>query len=531
MKYPKAHLLGIPAEVRLIIWHCVYNDILNDTGERCYYERVHLWSGLSATCSIIHQEVSELWPRTIVPYHRTNFSNRSWDRATRLTNGLAGVLFWKFKHLEMELPIQPEGNARYFYRQVAASLDNLAPVLEDLRIYFLGKERSDTATRYVACGLREYPQSYAFPPRLTFKESLHRERATLFESVQRLSLLRHLTLSNVNYQFQRFQFGNKPWLQELHVTSDPRSQLSLPRRPLPPSLILRRLKSLVISANTVLGAMSMASHLMSTLRKLIVLVPSIHWQNNVEWRWLTDVSWLMVEMAQLGSLLLDFRLCVEGSLQEENAGPLLGAIKLYLPWTKLRVLELHATVYSDYFGSELLAAIPKTLERLYISQELVHVEDLASAVRSRYFGFMNDHHAGLEAGVLAFVGYAFWYQESTAQAILALNAALLDRERNMHLLRMQNTHDQQFGGSITGLRVAEDRIEPLKSTMLGEEAESSEDAPQAALELYQDKSRQHITVGEMIFYYEAPAKARERMQYLITPAIARVREDEHWMAD
>ena len=105
--------------------------------------------------------------------------------------------------------------------------------------------------------------------------------------------------------------------------------------------------------------------------------------------WLDDASIMIQRLAFRAKKLRKFRFCVEEILeeQEDTADKLIGALRQYLPHTRLEVLEIHATIYSDYFGRELIEALPKMLRRLYVPQEYMRLElaisDAGSGTRAQ----------------------------------------------------------------------------------------------------------------------------------------------------
>jgi hypothetical protein len=527
-KYPRAHLLGIPTEVRLNIWRHIYHEILTGKENQWHERPVTSWRGLAGTSRTIYHEVAEFWPRTMVPYHKNDTSSRAQSITTNLTRGLTISLFQAFRQLSIQLPIQQTNEPELYFRQVAAGLLRLAPVLEDLRIFFVGKDALGASTNYMGCGIRSYlnsPES----SRLTLRKegSCYLERNVLFRSIKNLYLLSNLVISNANYPLLQSLIGHKPDLQTLMLVTDSRTELFKhyggPLINWQPSAALH---TLLISTNAVLGAANMILKAMNNLRDLTLLVPSDEWQSN-NWQWLEHTAIIFRYMTTHGNNLRRFRLCMEQPLNENIAGHLLGAIKLYLPRTKLQVLEIHMNLDSDYFGQELVEALPKSLKRLYVSEELVGPEDLVKAVKARYFGD-KDRGGHLKAGQLGFVGYEYWEREESRLELLQMNGALLDRERNAHLIDHPEDYSFRFGGG--SVPCAKGTLTAPTVKQIREDMMSLEEVPDEALRYYEDQTAWQITEMEMAFFAEEPAKVEDQFAYLAMPVNLEVGEHDHWMS-
>jgi hypothetical protein len=529
MAYPRLHLLGLPVELRLTIWRHIHNDILASSGNQWHEPPVTSWGGLNATSRTIYNEISEFWLRTMVPYHKNDSFSRGYGRVTNLADGLTTSMFRDFRQLSIQLPIQQNNKPKQFFRQIAAGLLQLAPVLQDLRIFFIGEDGFGTSTNYMGCGLREYSDlPLSFTQKLRKEGSYYSERGFLFRILKNLYFLGNLVISNANYPLLQTLIGHKPALETLHLVTDSRSALYKHLGgPLvnwhPPNA----LKTLQISANAVLGAANMTLKVMDTLQDLTFLIPSTGWQEQ-KWDWLEDIAIIVRNIDLRGKEMRRFRLCVEQPLHEATVGNLLFEFKQHLPRTDLQILEIHATVYSEHFGRELIEALPKTLKRLYVSQEMVRAKDLVAAVKERYFG-EKDRGGHQEAGNLGFVGYEYWERQSTKLALLRMNGALLDRERNAHLLDDPEDASFRFGGG--SFPVKQGTLSPFTVEEIGEDVMSEEDVPEMALMHYEDQTVEHIMEMGMAFHAEEPAKAEDRIPFLVLPDVVEVGGNDHWMTD
>jgi hypothetical protein len=463
----------------------------------------------------------------MIPYHKTGSSLRPRSRITDLAGELSVSVFRNFRQLSIQLPIQKDDNPQQFFRLVAAGLVQLAPVLQDLRMFFIGEDGFGTSTNYIGCGLRVYScQQCAYTRKLPKEGSCYAERGSVFRAVKNLYFLHNLVLSNANYPLLQSLIGYKPGLKTLCLVADSRSVLyKHPGGPLvewqPPAA----LHTLQISANAVLGATNVVLSVMHSLKDLTFLIPSTKWQER-EWNWLEHVSVVVQCLGMRAKRLRRFRFCIEQPLREENSGRFLGALRQYLPHTSLQVLEIHATLDSPYFGRELIEALPKTLKQLHVSQELVSAKCVVDAVTDRYFKVTGEQK---EAGSLGFVGFEYWERESTKLALLRMNGALLDRARNAHLFDGPQDSRCLFGGGSVPLRKG--HLRRFTVGELGDDVMSMEDVPEGALAHYHDMTVEHITEPEMVFHAEEVAKAEERVPFLVIPGNFEVGENDHWMTD
>lgn len=527
MGYPRCHLLGLPVEIRMAIWRCIYDDILagNSSCAEWYELQTTCWSGLQATSRTIYHETLEFWPRTMIPHDKKNSSLDADHRIIKLAKGLSISSFKNFRHLSIQLPIQQDQNPGYFFRSVAAGLLQLAPVLQDLRMFFLGDPN------FLGCGLRVYSVSEdEVPQRLLHENDCYSERSILFRALEQLQFLHNLVLSNVNYPLLHSLIGYKPMLKTLLLLTDSRSVLyKHSGGPLVTWYPPAELQTLHISANAVLGAVNVVLKVLHSLQNLTYVIPSKDWQVD-KWAWLDDASTMLQRLAFHAKNLRKFRFCVEEVLrdEQETAAKLIGALRQYLPHTRLEVFEIHATIHSDYFGHELIEALPNTLKRLYISQELIVAEELVQAVRGRYFRRAISHQ---NAGNLGFVGFEYEERESTKSALLRLNGELLERERNAHLFDDRDEFSYSFGDGSSRVRRRAKKLYGLEVEELGEDLLSVEHAPHESLLQYEDQTIKHITEAEMVFHAENTARSEDRLPYLLIPDNVEVGENEHWMSD
>ena len=209
-KYGRLSLLGLPSEVRDEIWQMIFNDITDSAGQSGWNQRPrNEYDGLSLTCRQVRDEISFFWPRTIIQHNRIT----TFVRPTRAT-------IQDFTRLTLEIPL----NQNYeFFLAAAASLKYLAPVLEDLRIFFVGSDKFQVPLSLETCGIHDV-DTKIISRRLAVDGQNHSVRQPLFVALRSLQNLRSLVLSNHNYPIlPKMVLENKPQLKKLHLHTDART--------------------------------------------------------------------------------------------------------------------------------------------------------------------------------------------------------------------------------------------------------------------------------------------------------------------
>jgi hypothetical protein len=208
--YDRLYLLGLPLEVRNEIWQTIFNDITASASKSEWDKRPStVYSGLDLTCHQIRDEIALFWPRTIIQHDRIQIFVQP------------GVPNLKdFQRLTLEISLNQPLD---FFQAAAATLKQLAPVLQDLRLFFVGSDRFQIPLSLDGCGLHG-PNLDLISKRLTIDGQRHSIRQPLFLALRSLYNLRSMVLSNHNYPIlPKFVLERKPFLKYLHMVVDPRT--------------------------------------------------------------------------------------------------------------------------------------------------------------------------------------------------------------------------------------------------------------------------------------------------------------------
>jgi hypothetical protein len=381
MAYGRLHLLGLPSEVRLTIWRAIYHDVVLGSEELWFHHPSTAWDGLQLTCKQISTEIADFWPCMIIPQARV-------DRV--FTQALSIELLANFRRLALELPFNM---GREFYESFAFALKGLAPVLEDLRLFFVGKDRFNVESSVQGCGFRD-SSSETSSTKLVVDGQREEERKALFFVLFFLIRLRNLVISNANYPLlQSMIIKHKPQLEYLHISTDPRSCLhtkhdleNMQHLILPPKGDYPPIKVLHISTNAAVTALQVAVKVSRTIKELNWTMTDVAHQL-FPWRWLEQTVVLLDNLGMYAHKLRTLRMCIHTPLYEahHSEGTLIGGLKQHLPClTSLETLELHIHAKADFSGEEIISAIPDSVKRLYISDKLISAQKLERLITPRY---------------------------------------------------------------------------------------------------------------------------------------------------
>jgi hypothetical protein len=379
--YGPLHLLGLPGEVRLAIWGAIHYDILLGSEELWFKKPSTAWDGLQLTCRQIQIEIADFWPCTIIPQAKV-------DKA--FSQVLSIELLSNFRRLSLELPFN---KGRGFFESLAFLICGLAPVLDDLRLFFIGQDKFNIKTFVHGCGSR-CPSKETSSTKLTVEGQYQHELQPMFFALYFLERLRTLVVNNANYPLlQSMIIKHKLQLEHLHISTDPRSilhtehdlegkqQLLLPpREDYPPVKILH------ISTNAAITALQVAAKVSRTLEEVNWTLPDVSHQRDT-WNWLEQTTVLLDHFGTYASNLRTMRICLHAQLYEahHSEASLIGGLKDHLPrLTSLETLELHIDSRADFSGQEIIFAIPGSLKRLYVSDKLISVQKLENLITKRY---------------------------------------------------------------------------------------------------------------------------------------------------
>ena len=498
MQYSQTSLLGIPQEIRWQIWNYILDDIEHERSIAWHVKPKTLYDSLLLVCTQVYHEAEDYLRRSIVPSNRiTKF----------LTQPYTESKLWSFRSLSIEIPFNM---GLSFFLDMSSALNTLAPILENLQIFFTGCDVYNTRAYLHGCGNR-IPSAISRDHKLPLDGQGFQERHVFINVLSILSKLRTLVLSNLNLPIlQQHIMKHKPKLEKLYVLSDPRSTLHIPWKTrhcgtgllLPVTENLPPVKELLLSANSVIGSIQVPGKLSRSLEKLTWVVPNVARQSGSMIRdWHDETGILLMNLRSNAKKLHTLRICMEGSTYEghECYGSLIGAFKLHMPHiTSLKTLELHLWSKSPYIPREFTHALPRSLERLYISDRFAPALEIFNRLKDDHFpdakneevhaidlveeehkqlcskvtrGFMRQDFIRLE-GNLGFIGYEYdgvfsgrWrmieaqddpkcnrvrhhdiQNDDAAMSLLWINGRLLDRERNKHLKTLVAARSIQAGG-------------------------------------------------------------------------------------
>lgn len=410
--YSKLSLLGLAPELRDRIWQCIFDKISASNDESGWAQRpttAYGYVGLSLTCHKIRDEIAYFWPRTIVQHRRI---------ATFLQPPISTLQ--DFRRLSLEIPM----NEKYqFFLAAASTLKSLAPVLQDLRIFFVGSDRFQVPLSLSACGIHEDDIGLV-SKRLAIDGQAHSIRQPLFVALRNLQNLHSLVISNHNYPIlPKMVLEYKYRLTKLRLETDARTTIHMDHemnagglttfmiRPIqhgfPPVshlsitiqnpihslayssfLTSSQVETLAISANASINSLALAGACTLSLRHLTWTVPDLSLQSpgGVGVNWYRDTANLFYVLRSNSKQLKTLRMCFHEAIYEADtaAGTLVPAFRLHLEHLPLENLELHINSQSPWFGAEILQYLPTTLRRLYLSRELIDEQQLSLNIDNRY---------------------------------------------------------------------------------------------------------------------------------------------------
>ncbi|ETI28376.1 hypothetical protein G647_00825 [Cladophialophora carrionii CBS 160.54] len=467
VRYPTNHLLAIPQEVRDAIL-----ELLHPEEEVAGTRPVAGYENYQLACRQTFHETSRRWnyqPTVLVPFNRAlEFITRTLNAAVLHSNAYHNVksLFLEIRH---------DASSRVF-SQIAQVL-RLSTQLEELHLFGVGPDGYGVSTSSVAHSCGKHDMSIVpLKSKLHIDGQHYRRRLTLVNGIPWLQHLKVLVLDNLNMPLlQAHVLMNKPRLQKLYVSADPRSALHVEYKGCP-SLGLGNLvwpvngnmppvKELRVDANAILTASQIALKVAETLESLEWTIPDAAFQlHGGQISFYNEATQVLSRMPNEATRLRELRVCVHGPVSEDNyqSGNLMGSFKDCVSRMRsLELVELHIHSKSPWFANEFVEALSPSVTRLYLTDICVdrnirelcdsvstktgidahHLEEVHKAVaigedltRQDYISFSGSR--------LGFVGYEYDLNLDVKAAakqgedmtmFLKLNGRLLDRERNHHL--------------------------------------------------------------------------------------------------
>lgn len=401
--YPRAHLLGIPQETRDDIYAEIVKRI---QGERHVFEGnpVSKYDGMRLSCKQLHDETKS----SVFCFGFTSKQLvRSLDFKLTQTN------FQSVRSVSMEIPF---ALAPGMFRGIASFLDHIQLSLQELHLFFIGKDGQGNHTSIHGCGKKQqFLPSYHVSLLLDEGQDF-REQWALLRQIAILRNLRVLQIENANLPLSAgLLYNNKPYLKALSVTSDPRSISSSLSR-MKPAQVMQLYRNLGIrvtkfplvrvlslDANSAPDAEGIVAGVSQNLWHLSWRVPNPDFQPysrekcfySMTNRLIHILSW---RAPQLNTLRLCFSMREREVLTEEGRqefGSLTEefSYRLHL-FPALKHLEIHFRGNQGaggFFKTHLVERLPPSLSRLYLSDGTISVAELVQQVRKRYFTYLEDY--------------------------------------------------------------------------------------------------------------------------------------------
>lgn len=558
--YHSTHLLGLPQEVRDKIYGQVDSVVAHRPQESLGAHPVTHSETLQLVSRQIFHEVSSGWiPSTRIVHHHQV------EAFIHLALGTPHVL-QTLKSLTIEIP--HDVPTKFFPR--LSGIFQSSTSLEELKIFGVGRDLLGMQTSSVAHPCGKHDTSLMTQPsrQLTIDGQDFARRLVLVKSLQFLSKLRVLVLDNLNFPLlQAHVLRNKPHLEHLRIGTDPRSVTHLEYRTRQDTYGLGNLvfpvreppapvKRLEVTSNGTITTFGALGKVAATLEELSLVIPNVLCNNNgLRFDFLVEGAHILRKVGGEAKKLRTLRICIHGAIYEtsHHFATFMGAFKDSLRSFKvLKTVELHINSESPWLAQEFIEALPRSVERLYISDNFAKrsVRDITT--------ILNDHARlfllrGVQEAVgmgvvedelkrkdfipfcndLGFVGFEFEVLEgSRSQArgideFLAINGRMLDKERNKHLARHQGRHIPYPESAIF-----DEDTTALHYPPALEANTSSKEIDECGL---QDDRRYFgfEDVAEVVFHNEPVAKVSDRMQYGY-PVVVEVgdtfKDSNHWLS-
>ena len=392
--YPQVHLLGIPREIRDRVWQLVYTDIKAELKSAWHSKPKTSYDALALVCTQVYSEIEGYWRRAIIPKHRLK---------PFLSQPYSALQYKGFKRLSIEVPFNMSGT---FFSWMAKMLTCLSPHLQDFRLFFTGCDAYGTQVTIHGCG-NEAPGTVSRAAKLPVDGQDFHRRVIFLTALVHLTQLRTLVLSNSNFAYlQTMLIQNKPKLRELYVVDDPRASLTkahwdscfksekrlIHGLMTPVNHSFPPVRHLHISANAALTSVQVVNKLSHTLESLTWIAPDPSRQSGgFDVNWFRDTGIILGTLRAHAQKLHTLRVCFEGAMYEAQTqyGDFIHGFRHHMPFLdSLRTVELHLWSKSPFIYKELLEAIPRRVERIYVADRFVTASQLIDKVEELYLPVM-----------------------------------------------------------------------------------------------------------------------------------------------
>lgn len=404
----EACLLKIPLELRHKIYAVIAKSIQN---KPCTFEGNpgSAYDGLRLACRQLHDETqASLFTFGFTAYQL----NRVFDLRANRTN------FEGLRSVALEIPLE---SVPQVYQRTKAFLICMQLSLQELRIFFVGKDKHGNRTSFDGCGKKRALHSANDIPLLMDQGQDFEQQWDLLRHLAVLRNLRVLQIENANLPLiASMVLNNKPDLKALSITSDPRSVPSSLSR-MSRSTVMRLFRNIAVKTNIFpkVEVISLCANSLSNIEGAINRVsPSLRhfsWRipnpslqpysqqeclYAVTGRLMHSLSWRAPELDTL-------RLCA--SMREDQMNEAKWReirrfeeeLGYRLPsFPALKNLEIHYRGGDGYLRHDLIERLPPTLSRLYISDDLVSVTELIVQIRKRYFTYADAGEDSFGAGTM-----------------------------------------------------------------------------------------------------------------------------------
>lgn len=395
-KYQGPHLLGVALEIRETIYSYIIDSIQANRTVPWSTNVTTEYDGVRLVCRQLYRET---WHRVF------NYIITSQQLGKLLTLPLTKQTFIEVRMLT----IQIDNNMGYIMMTgLCEALNALQLSIQELHLLFIGKDLNGVETSVHGCGnIPRWGCESHQNLLLLSGQRLDEKRFDLLRQLSLMRQLRVLRVENANIPLnQGTILVNKPHLEALNVTSDPRSvahnYATVNRRYLKNLMTVIRnvpdVKALQLTANAVMPASGIVNKLARRLEHFSWTVPNFEYQVQAESRsphdFYEETASVIHTLSWQAPRLWALRLCIDmrerpcptdpSSLRDHNV--MAADLHRYLPrFSMLQHLEIHYSGGTGFFRDELIRHLPRHLKRLYITDSTIAPDQLVKQVRQRYF--------------------------------------------------------------------------------------------------------------------------------------------------
>lgn len=395
----RSSLLGAPQEIRDNVYAHIFRDIQE---ERSAFEGkpVSKYDGLRLACRQLHLETS----KSVFIF---GFTAQQHARILEIQGNKE--IFLKVRSISLEVRL---GETPNYYQRLAGFLERMQLSLQELHIFFIGNDRQGKATGIHACGRGLLLSTGRGLPPLLSKGQDFDHQWEFIRSITLLRNLRVLQIDNANIPLSHaILYSNKPFLQAVSVTSDPRStpssisqlgglkirhlyrNISLKVHKFPP------VKVLSLDANSISNIEGVVNAVNRSLRHFSWRVPNPDLQPSQGERCFSTVTNRLIQTLATGAPNLEtLRLCITMRTAQQgkttacwDTGAITEELSYRLPqFESLKHLEVHFTGGRGFFRDQLIDRLPSNLSRLYLSDDTISASELVTQIRKKYFTCLED---------------------------------------------------------------------------------------------------------------------------------------------